>query len=104
MDRPTLETERGSLIPRDVEIFRKDAQLRVTPSEVKFLDAQVGKVYRHPITVHNLGRCNQKIRFQEPTKPQVMYQGVPGAGPGVGRGSEGASRPGRLCLPREIDI
>ncbi|XP_077000992.1 cilia- and flagella-associated protein 47 isoform X2 [Tamandua tetradactyla] len=70
MDRPTLETERGSLIPRDVEIVRKDAQLRVTPSEVKFLDAQVGKVYRHPITVHNLGRCNQKIRFQEPTKPQ----------------------------------
>ncbi|XP_037680643.1 cilia- and flagella-associated protein 47 isoform X1 [Choloepus didactylus] len=65
-----METERGSLIPRDMEISRKDLQLRVTPSEMKFLDALAGKVYRLPITVHNLGRCTQKIRFQEPANPQ----------------------------------
>ncbi|XP_060993068.1 cilia- and flagella-associated protein 47-like [Dama dama] len=44
--------------------------MRVTPSEVKFLDALAGRVYRLPVTVHNLGRSNQKIRFQEPVKPQ----------------------------------
>nr|XP_023490286.1 cilia- and flagella-associated protein 47 isoform X1 [Equus caballus] len=64
-----METERGSLVPRDVET-PKEMQLRVTPSEVKFLDTLAGRVYRLPITVHNLGRCNQKIRFQEPVKPQ----------------------------------
>ncbi|XP_058391604.1 cilia- and flagella-associated protein 47 [Diceros bicornis minor] len=64
-----METERGSLVPRDVET-PKEMQLRVTPSEVKFLDTLAGKVYRLPITVHNLGRFNQKIRFQEPVKPQ----------------------------------
>nr|XP_058147688.1 cilia- and flagella-associated protein 47 [Dasypus novemcinctus] len=65
-----MDIERGSLIPRDLEVSWKDLQLRVTPSEVKFLDALAGKVYRLPITLHNLGRCNQKIRFQEPVKPQ----------------------------------
>uniref|UniRef100_A0A9L0INA6 Calponin-homology (CH) domain-containing protein n=1 Tax=Equus asinus TaxID=9793 RepID=A0A9L0INA6_EQUAS len=64
-----METGRGSLVPRDVET-PKEMQLRVTPSEVKFLDTLAGRVYRLPITVHNLGRCNQKIRFQEPVKPQ----------------------------------
>ena len=75
-----METERGSLVPRDVET-PKEMQLRVTPSEVKFLDTLAGRVYRLPITVHNLGRCNQKIRFQEPVKPQVTHPGVLGAGP-----------------------
>ncbi|XP_021536941.1 cilia- and flagella-associated protein 47 [Neomonachus schauinslandi] len=65
-----METERGSLVPREVETPKKELQLRVTPSEVKFLDTLAGRVYRLPVTVHNLGRCNQKIRFQEPLKPQ----------------------------------
>ncbi|XP_049499621.1 cilia- and flagella-associated protein 47-like [Panthera uncia] len=65
-----METERGSFISRDVETPKKEVQLRVTPSEVKFLDTLAGRVYRLPVTVHNLGRCNQKIRFQEPLKPQ----------------------------------
>ncbi|XP_040324754.1 cilia- and flagella-associated protein 47 [Herpailurus yagouaroundi] len=65
-----METERGSFISRDVETPKKEVQLRVTPSEVKFLDTLAGRVYRLPVTVHNLGRCNQKIRFKEPLKPQ----------------------------------
>uniref|UniRef100_A0A8C7BQ83 Cilia and flagella associated protein 47 n=1 Tax=Neovison vison TaxID=452646 RepID=A0A8C7BQ83_NEOVI len=65
-----METERGSPVPREAETPKKEVQLRVTPSEVKFLDTLAGRVYRLPITVHNLGRCNQKIRFQEPLKPQ----------------------------------
>ncbi|XP_023596330.1 cilia- and flagella-associated protein 47 [Trichechus manatus latirostris] len=65
-----MDMERGSLVPRDTEIPKKDVQLRVTPSELKFLDTSAGRVYRLPITVHNLGRWNQKIRFQEPLKPQ----------------------------------
>lgn len=71
-----METERGSFISRDVETPKKEVQLRVTPSEVKFLDTLAGRVYRLPVTVHNLGRCNQKIRFQEPLKPQVTPSGV----------------------------
>ncbi|XP_029785500.1 cilia- and flagella-associated protein 47 [Suricata suricatta] len=59
--------KRGSLVPLDGE---REVQLRVTPSEVKFLDTLPGRVYRLPVTVHNLGRCNQKIHFQEPLKPQ----------------------------------
>ncbi|XP_057573657.1 cilia- and flagella-associated protein 47 [Hippopotamus amphibius kiboko] len=65
-----MESEGSSLVSRDLQTAKKDVQLRVTPSEVKFLDALAGKVYRLPITLHNLGRCNQKIRFQEPVKPQ----------------------------------
>ncbi|KAI5181642.1 Cilia- And Flagella-Associated Protein 47 [Manis pentadactyla] len=68
--RPTMDSQRGSLLPRDGETPEKEIQLRVTPLELKFLDALAGKVYRLPITVHNLGRCNQKIWFQEPAKPQ----------------------------------
>jgi hypothetical protein len=67
-----MDTERGSLVPRDTETLKREVQLRVTPSELKFQDALVGKTYRLPITVHNLGRWNQKIRFQEPNKPQVI--------------------------------
>lgn len=74
--RPTMDSQRGSLLPRDGETPEKEIQLRVTPLELKFLDALAGKVYRLPITVHNLGRCNQKIRFQEPAKPQVTHSGV----------------------------
>ncbi|XP_038443086.1 cilia- and flagella-associated protein 47 isoform X1 [Canis lupus familiaris] len=65
-----MEAERGSLVPQDGEALKKEVQLRVTPSEVKFLDALAGRVYRLPVTVHNLGGSNQKIRFQEPLKPQ----------------------------------
>ncbi|KAF4027207.1 hypothetical protein G4228_019312 [Cervus hanglu yarkandensis] len=65
-----MEAEKSSLVVRDLETPKKDIQMRVTPSEVKFLDALAGRVYRLPVTVHNLGRSNQKIRFQEPVKPQ----------------------------------
>ncbi|OBS80777.1 hypothetical protein A6R68_21016, partial [Neotoma lepida] len=65
-----MDTERGSLVPRDLDSSKKEVQLRVTPSELRFLDAVSKKVYRLPLTVHNLGRWNQKIRFQEPSKPQ----------------------------------
>uniref|UniRef100_A0A8C5W9G3 Cilia and flagella associated protein 47 n=1 Tax=Microcebus murinus TaxID=30608 RepID=A0A8C5W9G3_MICMU len=65
-----MERERSSLMPLDIESPKKDMQLRVTPSEMKFLDTVAGRVYRLPITVHNLGRSTQKIRFQEPVKPQ----------------------------------
>ncbi|KAB0402002.1 hypothetical protein E2I00_002151, partial [Balaenoptera physalus] len=65
-----MESERSSLMARDLETPKKDMQLRVIPSEVKFLDVMAGRVYRLPITVHNLGRYSQKIRFQEPVKPQ----------------------------------
>lgn len=98
-----MEAERGSLVPRDGEALKKEVQLRVTPSEVKFLDALAGRVYRLPVTVHNLGRSNQKIRFQEPLKPQVTHWGGAGAGPQESGGSENASPTGGgapLC-PRE---
>nr|XP_031529130.1 cilia- and flagella-associated protein 47 [Vicugna pacos] len=65
-----MATERSSLVARNLETLKKDLQLRVTPSEVKFLDAVAGKVYRLPVTVQNLSQCSQKIRFQEPVKPQ----------------------------------
>ncbi|XP_054576921.1 cilia- and flagella-associated protein 47 [Eptesicus fuscus] len=64
-----MYTPRGSLIPREVET-PKELQLRVTPVELKFQDTMAGKVYRQSITVRNLGRSNQKIRFLEPVKPQ----------------------------------
>ncbi|ELV13867.1 hypothetical protein TREES_T100005690 [Tupaia chinensis] len=66
-----MDTERGSLASRDAESPIKEIPLRVTPTEMKFLDALAGKVYRLPITIHNLGRSNLKIRFQEPIKPQM---------------------------------
>lgn len=75
-----MSTPRGSLIPREVET-PKELQLRVTPSELKFQDTAAGRVYRQPITVHNLGRSNQKIRFLDPVKPQVRHPGVLRAGP-----------------------
>ncbi|CAO2623937.1 Cilia and flagella-associated protein 47 [Lemmus lemmus] len=65
-----MDTERGSLALRDLESTKKEVQLRVIPSELRFLDAVSGKVYRLPLIVHNLGRWNQKMRFQEPGKPQ----------------------------------
>ncbi|XP_012663036.2 cilia- and flagella-associated protein 47 [Otolemur garnettii] len=65
-----MENDRGSLTPRDAENQKKEVQLRVFPPEMKFLDTVAGKVYRLPITVHNLGRWSQRIRFQEPIKPQ----------------------------------
>ncbi|KAM7045480.1 cilia- and flagella-associated protein 47 [Molossus nigricans] len=64
-----MNTPRASLIPLEVETA-KELQLRVTPPELKFLDTLVGRVYRQSVTVHNLGRSNQKIRFLEPVKPQ----------------------------------
>nr|KAF6320456.1 cilia and flagella associated protein 47 [Pipistrellus kuhlii] len=64
-----MNKSRGFLIPREVET-PKELQLRVTPMELKFKDTMVGKVYRQSITVHNVGRSNQKIRFLEPVKPQ----------------------------------
>lgn len=88
-----MDTPRGSLVPRDVE-SAKEMQLRVTPSEMKFQDTLAGKVYRLPVTIHNLGRTNQKIRFLEPVKPQVTNPGVLGTGPREGWGSETASLPG----------
>lgn len=69
-----MDLERGSVAPRDVDnTAKKEVQLRVNPLELKFQDAVSGKVYRLPLTVHNLGRWNQKIRFQEPSKPQVTH-------------------------------
>lgn len=68
-----MSIQRGSLVSRDVDSPGKDMQLRVIPAEVKFLDTMAGRVYRLPITVHNLGRWNQKIRFKEPIKPQVTH-------------------------------
>lgn len=88
-----MDTPRGSLVPRDVE-SAKEMQLRVTPSEMKFQDTLAGRVYRLPVTIHNLGRTNQKIRFLEPAKPQVTNPGVLGTGTREGWGSETASRPG----------
>ncbi|KAM5291042.1 cilia- and flagella-associated protein 47 [Glossophaga mutica] len=64
-----MNTHRGSLIPREVET-PKELQLRVIPLELKFQDTLAGKVYRQPITIHNLGRSNQKIRFLEPINQQ----------------------------------
>ena len=71
---------RGSLMPREVET-PKDLQLRVTPLELKFQDTVAGKVYRQPITIHNLGRSNQKIRFLEPINQRVTHPKVFRAGP-----------------------
>ncbi|KAM4817939.1 cilia- and flagella-associated protein 47 [Thomomys bottae] len=65
-----MDLERGSLTPRDPDGSKKEAQVRVTPMELKFHDALAGRTYRLPITLHNLGRWNQKIRFQEPSKSQ----------------------------------
>ncbi|XP_008056775.2 cilia- and flagella-associated protein 47, partial [Carlito syrichta] len=65
-----MDTKRGSFVPQDIEIPKNDIPLRVTPLRMKFPDTLAGRVYRLPITVQNLGRCNQKIRFQEPIKPQ----------------------------------
>ncbi|XP_060231199.1 cilia and flagella-associated protein 47-like [Meriones unguiculatus] len=65
-----MDTGQWSLLPCDVDSPRKEVKLRVTPSELKFQDTVSGKVYRLPLTVHNLGRWNQKIRFQEPANPQ----------------------------------
>uniref|UniRef100_A0A2K5R9G8 Calponin-homology (CH) domain-containing protein n=1 Tax=Cebus imitator TaxID=2715852 RepID=A0A2K5R9G8_CEBIM len=62
-----MNTPRGSLVPRDIESPGRDMQLRVIPPELKFLDATAGSVYRLSFVVHNLGRWNQKIRFEEPT-------------------------------------
>lgn len=76
-----MEVERGSLDLRDMENQKKDVQLRVIPSELRFQDAVKGRVYRLPLTVCNLGRGNQKIRFQGPENPQVRNQGVLEAGP-----------------------
>ncbi|XP_036923682.1 cilia- and flagella-associated protein 47 [Sturnira hondurensis] len=72
-----MNTHRGSLIPREVET-PKELQLRVIPLELKFRDTLAGKVYRQPITIHNLGRSNQKIRFLEPTNQQfrVIFPGM----------------------------
>ncbi|XP_054422311.1 cilia- and flagella-associated protein 47 [Pteronotus mesoamericanus] len=64
-----MSTRRASLLPRDV-VTPKELQLRMTPSELKFQDTMAGKVYRQSMTIHNLGRTNQKIRFLEPVKPQ----------------------------------
>ncbi|XP_028379248.1 cilia- and flagella-associated protein 47 [Phyllostomus discolor] len=64
-----MNTHRGSLIPREVET-PKELQLRVVPLELKFQDTVAGKVYRQSITLHNLGRSNQKIRFLEPINQQ----------------------------------
>uniref|UniRef100_A0A8C6RQF7 Cilia and flagella associated protein 47 n=1 Tax=Nannospalax galili TaxID=1026970 RepID=A0A8C6RQF7_NANGA len=65
-----MDLERGSLAPRDADNEKKEVQLRVIPSELRFQDAVLGKVYHLPLTVKNLGRWNQKMRFQEPEKPQ----------------------------------
>ncbi|MXQ98946.1 hypothetical protein E5288_WYG015975 [Bos mutus] len=65
-----METERSSLVARDLDTTKKDMKLRVTPSEMKFRNAVAGRVYRLPLTVQNLGRSSQKIHFQEPVKPQ----------------------------------
>uniref|UniRef100_A0A8C9DPY6 Cilia and flagella associated protein 47 n=1 Tax=Prolemur simus TaxID=1328070 RepID=A0A8C9DPY6_PROSS len=65
-----MDRQKGSLIPLDIQGPKKDMQLRVSPLELKFLDTLAGRVYRLPITIHNLGRGTQKIRFQEPVKPQ----------------------------------
>ncbi|XP_058441727.1 cilia- and flagella-associated protein 47 isoform X2 [Marmota monax] len=70
MEKSAMDIERASPIPWDTDSQKKDVQLWVTPSELKFLNTVAGKVYRLPVTVHNLGRWNQKIRFQEPIKPQ----------------------------------
>ncbi|XP_055987073.1 cilia- and flagella-associated protein 47 [Sorex fumeus] len=65
-----MDLEKSSFISRDNDTAKKDLQLRVYPSELRFVDAVAGKVYRLSVTLHNVGRSNQKIRFQEPNKPQ----------------------------------
>ncbi|XP_049622847.1 cilia- and flagella-associated protein 47 [Suncus etruscus] len=61
---------RVSLVTRDTEPSKKDLQVRVYPSELRFLDAEVGKVYRLSVILHNVGRVNHKIRFQQPSQRQ----------------------------------
>ncbi|KAM6143220.1 cilia- and flagella-associated protein 47 [Erethizon dorsatum] len=70
MERTAMGTPRGSFVPCEAGSLKAEVQLLVTPIEMKFFDSQAGKVYRLPITVHNLGRWNKKIRFLEPTTPQ----------------------------------
>ncbi|XP_013365698.1 PREDICTED: uncharacterized protein CXorf22-like, partial [Chinchilla lanigera] len=65
-----MDSPRASFVPWDAVSLKAEVQLRVTPLEMKFCDALAGRVYRLPITLHNLGRCNKKIRFLEPAKPQ----------------------------------
>lgn len=88
-----METERSSLVARDLDTTKKDMKLRVTPSEMKFRNAVAGRVYRLPLTVQNLGRSSQKIHFQEPVKPQVTHPGEFRAWPqeGLGRVRAGLS-------------
>ena len=83
-----METERSSLVARDLDTTKKDMKLRVTPSEMKFRNAVAGRVYRLPLTVQNLGRSSQKIHFQEPVKPQVTHPGEFRAGPQEGLGHD----------------
>uniref|UniRef100_F7F8R3 Cilia and flagella associated protein 47 n=1 Tax=Callithrix jacchus TaxID=9483 RepID=F7F8R3_CALJA len=70
MNTPRGSLSPGSLVPRDIESPGRDMNLRVIPPELRFLDATAGSVYHLSFVVHNLGRWNQKIRFEEPTKPQ----------------------------------
>ncbi|XP_075394462.1 cilia- and flagella-associated protein 47 [Tenrec ecaudatus] len=65
-----MDQERFPLVPCAKRNPKKEVYLRVTPTEVKFLDTVVGRVYRFPITVHNIGHWLQKVRFEEPLKPQ----------------------------------
>uniref|UniRef100_A0A8C5K937 Cilia and flagella associated protein 47 n=1 Tax=Jaculus jaculus TaxID=51337 RepID=A0A8C5K937_JACJA len=65
-----MDLPKGSLVRHDSEGLKKEVQLRVIPSELRFIDAVRGRAYRLPVTVHNVGRWNQKIRFVEPMKPQ----------------------------------
>lgn len=86
-----MDIQRASLVPPDPESLKRELQLQVTPTELKFLDTAAGKVYRLPITLHNLGRTNQKIRFQEPLKPQVTQRRVWGTeSQQAGSGERGA--------------
>lgn len=71
---------RVSLVNRDTEPSKKDLQVRVYPSELRFMDAEVGKVYRLSLILHNVGRVNQKIRFQQPSKRQVTRTRPPRGG------------------------
>ncbi|XP_012863928.1 cilia- and flagella-associated protein 47 [Echinops telfairi] len=65
-----MDQKRFSLAPCARRNQKKEVYVRVTPAEVKFFDTVVGRVYRFPITVHNIGHCMQKIQFEEPPKPQ----------------------------------
>ncbi|XP_060038661.1 cilia- and flagella-associated protein 47 [Erinaceus europaeus] len=65
-----MESHRTSVVLRDMDSPKKETLLRVSPAELRFQDALARRVYRLPITVHNLSRGNLKIRFHEPVKPQ----------------------------------